>query len=176
MKPSRALLMALFFGITTLDCAAHREPVRTGAPGFVVDGPVALAPLENLSGNERAPEILHHFLEGALSSRGTVVVGSLEGSLPKERAPSSVELQYAGAKVGASFVLLGTVTEYRFREPARGAEPVPLISVQLKILDVASGRLVWEEPFEIAHGEGLGGASIALAARVAKTISPEPAP
>lgn len=147
---------------------------------FPVRQPIAIAPLENLSRKIDADEVLVHLLDTHLREAGVRVAGPLAGSLPKGRLATPLEVQQAAAALGASWALSGTVMEFGFRESATPGEPAePIVSVDLRILDVKTGRIAWQHSFYETAGRlmggrdvGLGAVSSVLAKKIAAALAP----
>lgn len=175
------LLIALASG-----CAGRAAPkaeASAQAARFPVVGRVAIAPLEDFSGRPSAPGVLELLIDDALRNAGVEVAGHLDGSLPTDRRPTPLEVQQAAAAAGATHVLGGAVTEYGFRAGASPAEPPePIVAVELKLFEVATGRIVWAHGFHgssrrlMGRTDGPGAVAINLARDVARALEPPPKP
>lgn len=160
----------------SLVACAPREPARVQP--HPVAAPLLLAPLENLSDDPRAPGIVETLLDGALRSQEVPVAGSLQGAFARGHVTTLREIQVAASRRGAAFVLMGRITQFERRPEPREGE-ISVVTVEMRLLDVASGRVVWERGFSrtsqpVANpgGEGLGTVSNALVNEVARALSP----
>ncbi len=177
----RALSLALLALASA--CGGRSAAVRQAAAAvqpFPVKQAVAIAPLENLSGKPDADEVLVSLLDMHLRESGVRVAGQLAGSLPKGRLATPLEMQQASAALGASWTLSGTVMEFGFRDSATPGEPAePIVSVDLRMIDVKTGRIAWQQSFYETAGRlmggrnvGLGRVSSALAKSIALALAP----
>lgn len=173
---TRVVLAGLLLG-----CGApHPAPPRA-APRFPVNTRLLLVPLENLSGNPDADEIVLRLIDDSLRSRGLSVAGWAQ-NLPVGRLATPIEIQQSAASLRASYALTGTLTEFGYRSGAIPGEPAePIISVEFRLLEVATGHVIWEANFgdtsarRIATRRDLGAVALHLAEDVSAALSPSPA-
>lgn len=161
-----------FLLVVAVGCAGRRA-----TPRYAVTAPLALAPCENLSGDPRAPEILGGLLDGALRTGRIEVVGSI--TVPRNRLPTLSEVGDAAAREGASFALLCKVIQYERRPEPRGGD-VAIVALDVRLLEVASKRVVWQDVVTASSRgvmnpgrEGLSSVSLTVVRRVAEALAPE---
>lgn len=177
MKNAARVVMASLL----LGCGApHPAPPRA-APRFAVNTRLLLVPLENLSGNPDADEVVLRLIDDSLRARGLPVAGWAQ-NLPAGRLATPIEIQQSAASLRASYALTGTLTEFGYRSGAIPGEPAePIISVELRLLEVATGHVIWEATFgdtsarRIATRRDLGAVALHLAEDVSAALSPSPA-
>jgi polysaccharide biosynthesis protein PelC len=144
-RRSRAVGLAI--GVLTLvGCAsAVQEWVKPGA-GHV--GRVAVLPFENQTSSLRAGQAATDLLVSEILATGTMAVmdpSEVADLLRREsldpadagRLPSA---QRIGRLLQVSHVLQGSVTEYRYKP---GLSETPAVGVTARLVDVASGEVVW---------------------------------
>jgi TolB-like protein len=144
-RRSRAVGLAIGV-LTLLGCAgAEQEWVRPGA-GRVVR--VAVLPLENQTSSLRAGQAVTDLLVSELLATGAMAVmdpSEVADLLRRDnldpadagRLPSA---QRIGRLLQVSHVLQGSVTEYRYKP---GLSETPAVGVTARVVDVASGEIVW---------------------------------
>lgn len=139
---SRNLFIALALVAAALSACATGGPPPAAAPtgGLVT---VAVMPLEDFGEETGGVFQVQGLLEQALAAKGyaTADQASLKRLLLRERVrrSGSVSRQLAALihqELGAPYVLLGAVTQYR-----TGLDPC--VSVVARLLEAASGRIVW---------------------------------
>ena len=144
-RRSRAVLLAIGV-LTLLGCAsAVQEWVKPGA-GRVAR--VAVLPLENQTSSLRAGQAVTDLLVSEILATGAIAVmdpSEAADLLRREnldpadagRLPSA---QRIGRLLQVSHVLQGSVTEYRYKP---GLSETPAVGVTVRLVDVASGEVVW---------------------------------
>jgi len=144
-RRSRTVLLAI--GVLTLPgCAsAVQEWVKPGA-GHVTR--VAVLPLENQTSSLRAGQAVTDLVVSQMLATGAIAVmdpSEVADLLRREnldpadagRLPSA---QRIGRLLQVSHVLQGAVTEYRYKP---GLSETPAVGVTVRLVDVASGEVVW---------------------------------
>ena len=76
----------------------------------------------------------------------------LRGGTPVENPWSAEELARLAEELGVEGVFLGTVREYDMTRTGRSA--FPLLSMEARLVDAASGRLVWSASATRRGGPG----------------------
>lgn len=83
----------------------------------------------------------------------------------------------ASSALGASHVLVGSVSEYRFRADPDGGLPEPIVSVELRLVSIRTGKVEWErgywagsESLSGSRGGGLGTAAHSVSRQVADAL------
>jgi TolB-like protein len=144
-RRSRAVLLAIGV-LTLLGCAsAVQEWVKPGA-GHVIR--VAVLPLENQTSSLRAGQAVTDLVVSEMLATGAIAVvdpSEVVDLLRREnldpadagRLPSA---QRIGRLLQVSHVLQGAVTEYRYKP---GLSETPAVGVTVRLVDVASGEVVW---------------------------------
>ncbi len=136
-------LMAAFAG-----CAATVPPPADSAVGAGLQR-VAMLPLENLSGNPEAGDVVTRVFFGALGQTGVVELvepGDVEAGLSEYRIRTSGMLTTEqtvklAARLRASYLMTGTVLEYGAVKTPEG--DVPSVGVSMRLLSGTDGRVVW---------------------------------
>lgn len=112
---------------------------------------VAIIPFETLSSNRLAGEkVSNVFYSEALQvefaniiepGQLTAISATLRGSVPAANPWSSADLAQLGQEAGIQGVFMGIVRDY---EMARyGRESFPLVSLEIRLVDTATGQVVW---------------------------------
>lgn len=121
----------------------------TSTPAVTADASQswALLPVSNLSENPQADRQARNLLETRLRTRGVQQVGSYVPvqavSLRKLLDPDSQQqdaLKWA-QQAGYRYGLSGTINEWSYRT---GADKEPVVALNLKLLDVATGDVLWQ--------------------------------
>ena len=145
MRPLILLLLALAAG-----CSAS----RSAHVAEVTAGPkprLALIPLENLTLREDASESMTRMLFVELVKRGAcemVESGEVEAVMEslRVRPTSSLDAEdrtEIARRLRAAYLMVGSVLEYDMAHTPDG--DVPSIALTLKVIDAASGRVVWAD-------------------------------
>lgn len=138
---------------------------------------VAVLPFESLTGERADAEKVQRVFVGELLATGAVEVvepGRVVQLLGREgvTAPGALEpadLTRLGQALGADGLFLGTVVD--FSEQSAGAVPAPEVTIELRLVETASGRTAWQAtagrsgPNARARLFGFGGDSLTEAAR-----------
>jgi TolB-like protein len=144
-RRSRAVRLAIGV-LTLLGCAsAVQEWVK---PGVGRVARVAVLPLENQTSSLRAGQAVTDLLVSQILATGAIAVmdpSEVADVLRREnidpadagRLPSAQRL---GRLLQVSHVLQGSVTEYRYKP---GLSETPAVGVTVRLVDVASGEVVW---------------------------------
>jgi TolB-like protein len=144
-RRSRTVLLAIGV-LPLLGCAsAVQEWVKPGA-GHVTR--VAVLPLENQTSSLRAGQAVTDLVVSQMLATGAIAVmdpSEVADLLRREnldpadagRLPSA---QRIGRLLQVSHVLQGAVTEYRYKP---GLSETPAVGVTVRLVDVASGEVVW---------------------------------
>ncbi|KAB2965293.1 MAG: hypothetical protein F9K18_06705 [Thermoanaerobaculia bacterium] len=138
---------------------------------------VAVLPFSTLTGDPSHAEKVQRIFLGELLSLGAVEVvepgrvaqlGATERlGAPETLAPA--DLQRIGAALGVDGLFFGTVVD--FGQGFSGGTPAPEVTLQLKLVEVASGQTAWQTttgrsgPNARARLFGFGGDSVTEAAR-----------
>lgn len=119
----------------------------TAAVTAEADAGWALLPISNLSQNPQADLQARQLLETRLRARG---VQRLESYVPMQNVslrqllnPDSQQqmaLQWAREQ-GHDYAMTGTVNEWSYRT---GADREPVVGLNLKLIDLASGTVLWQ--------------------------------
>ncbi|MBI5710478.1 MAG: hypothetical protein HZC42_09275 [Candidatus Eisenbacteria bacterium] len=141
-----ALAAALLAGCASAPPRARGVRAVTGLPVRV-----ALLPLENLTGNADAGNLMTRILFVELVrthacevvEAGIVDTAVVELRIRNGGSLSAAELRGLGSMLDVRYVLAGTVLESGSARTPDG--DVPTLGVALKLLDVGSGRVVWAQ-------------------------------
>lgn len=127
-------------------CAHGQFDVDASAPRLPTDRPVVILPMLNASTAPMAGERVQAILATHLKQRGITDLRLVE-ELDPEDAPPELDdgrryhrALLAAREGGAGWGVTGTVLEWRYRP---GLDDSPAVGVSLRIVDIASGRVVW---------------------------------
>ena len=163
--------MALSAALLLAGCgAAAREWVKPGAAPIIR---LALLPFDNQTPSLRAGGVASDLVASELLATGLVSlldpseVADLlrrEGLEPSEpgRLPSA---QRIGRLLQVTHVMQGSVTEYRYKP---GVSETPVVGVSARVVEVASGEVVWTASHARSGSSWLGEDGLA---RVAQSIA-----
>lgn len=167
--------------------APGKESSPAGGPSkpFLHDGPLAfraadldpraphlvcVLPFENKSGSPEAARVVTELVSLRLGAAqgfevvdpATMRAAALQAGIASFRFVQSDDLVRLGAAVHTSLFLQGTV--YDFIDPAETPGRDPRLQIEMSLVDVASGRVLWS-----AHHDRLGSDYIGLFMRGAAT-------
>ncbi len=107
-------------------------------------GRVFLAPVYNATPDETAGRAVTELAATTLLSYG-VPLAQTEDSLNRSRALAeegkAAQIVELARSLQCTHVLLGTVTEYRYKSDLDGS---PIVSVTMRLVDAADGATVWQ--------------------------------
>lgn len=138
-------------------------------------GPVAVIPFEPLGGDPNAGLILSGLIEQELQRDGRLRLVPRE-EVAAQLAPAVGEVKSPAELAqlcGAEALIVGQVSEYRYK---RGIGEEPLISLSVRLLDPASGRVLWSDRAEAigryswAREDSLGRLAAALSRDLAQSL------
>ncbi len=164
-------IVALSAALLLAGCgAAAREWVKPGAAPIIR---LALLPFDNQTPSLRAGGVASDLVASELLATGLVSlldpseVADLlrrEGLEPSEpgRLPAA---QRIGRLLQVSHVMQGSVTEYRYKP---GVSETPVVGMSARVVEVASGEVVWTASHARSGSSWLGGDGLA---RVAQSIA-----
>ncbi len=143
---------SVFFGILPLllflnACAYEQNYIR-GAEIQSRARLVAVLPLVNLTAYPRAGRIVGDLLTTELYAMTDFQIMERTELLDRLRSDTEeldqvVDRTVArriGRELDADAVIFGSVTEYRYK---RGLDESPVVGINIRMLDVASGRILW---------------------------------
>jgi TolB-like protein len=147
--------VALAVAMLLAGCAGpQRLAVVAGAP-LAQHPRIGLLTLENLSGAPDAGERLTRLLGAEITSRGLcelVDIGQVQGALRRLRIRNTAvmsleQVRSLGDSLGARYLLTGSVLEHATLQTDDG--PIPTAGAALKLIDVASGHVVWAKSLSV---------------------------
>ncbi len=143
----RAVLAVLGFG---LGCAAPAQFVHPDAdlPFYET---VGIVPFESVNADRLAgvkvsnvffTELLRtRFAEVKEPGQFQAAMSRVRGGTPTNKPWSSTDLAKLGEEAGVQGIFTGIVRDYEMVRVGR--ESFPLVSLEVRLLDVATGRVVW---------------------------------
>ena len=150
MRGRRARLrLAILAGILLAGCGGgirhYAVPRLEGPRPF----PVAVLPVTDLSATEEAGDVVRFALEDELLRRGDYApvpaprVNAVLADLRIRYADrlSGEQVRELGRRLGAAALLVGMLERYEYREVE--GEQVPVVSLHLRLIDTAEGRVLW---------------------------------
>lgn len=145
MRPNQLrLLFASLFAVVLAGCASSevRQGGRRAPLGGV--GRVFLAPMHNATPDETAGRAVTELAATTLLAHG-VPLAQTEDGLNRSRAlieeGKAAQILDLARSLECTHVLLGTVTEYRYKSDLDGS---PIVSITMRLVDAADGSTVWQ--------------------------------
>ncbi len=145
MRPIRlGFLIAPLLAIVLTGCASSE--VRQGGSRVPMGGVgrVFLAPVYNATPDETAGRAVTELAATTLLAHG-VPLAQTEDGLNRSRAlieeGKAAQIVELARSLQCTHVLLGTVTEYRYKSDLDGS---PIVSVTMRLVDAADGSTVWQ--------------------------------
>jgi hypothetical protein len=145
---NRLFLMAGVAILTLLSaCSYHQRYVEPGGIE-AQDRTAAVLPLVNLTTHPHAGRIVGDLLTtemyasaGFRIMESTEMLERLKGEEEDlDRVLDRAVAARVGRRLGVDVVLFGSVTEYRYK---RGLDEDPVVGINIRMLDVKSGRILW---------------------------------
>ena len=145
MRPTwLGLLASPLLAVWLAGCASSE--VRQGGPrgSLLGGGRVFLAPIFNATPDETAGRAVSELTATALLAHG-VPLAQTEDSLNRSRQlleeGKAGQILELARSMDCSLVLLGTVTEYRYKSDLDGS---PIVSLTFRLANAADGATVWQ--------------------------------
>ncbi|MFA6546611.1 MAG: DUF4136 domain-containing protein [Limisphaerales bacterium] len=135
---------APFLAVVLAGCASSE--VRQGGSRSPMGGVgrVFLAPMHNATPDETAGRAVTELAATSLLAHG-VPLAQTEDGLNRSRALAeegkAAQIVELARSLQCTHVLLGTVTEYRYKSDLDGS---PIVSITLRLVDAADGATVWQ--------------------------------
>lgn len=145
MRQTRTgLLLTSLLAVTLVGCAT--SDVRQGGTRSPLTGVgrVFLAPVHNATPDETAGRAMTELATTTLLAHGVPLAQTEEG-LNRSRAlieeGKAAQILELARSQQCTHVLLGTVTEYRYKSDLDGS---PIVSITMRLADTADGATVWQ--------------------------------
>ncbi|MBI5774696.1 MAG: hypothetical protein HZA89_13250 [Verrucomicrobia bacterium] len=145
MRPHRlGFLLTSLMSVVLAGCVS--SDVRQGGSRAPMGGVgrVFLAPIHNATPDETAGRAVTELAATTLLSHG-VPLAQTEDSLNRSRAlieeGKAAQILELARSLQCTHVLLGTVTEYRYKSDLDGS---PIVSITMRLVDAADGATVWQ--------------------------------
>lgn len=141
-------IWAVLTALVIMGVAGCSTAIQSTAEGVALapDANWALLPIANHTDTPQAGLSAEAFVLHLLQRRGVVGVQQYPAALsrdslfePTERKVAEEALQWARAQ-GVTFVVTGSVQEWRYKV---GIDGEPAVGITLKVLDVATGKVMW---------------------------------
>lgn len=149
LKGALAVTLAAFFlgGCSMLPSPRRAAPAGEGAAGLKK---IAVLPFNNISGRKDAGRIVTDTYVTEIFRGGRYRIeepGNILQFMIQERIDTIGEMELErisilGKRLKADGVLVGTVEEF---DDGRASGGVPTVSVSARLIDSATGRVVWSE-------------------------------
>ena len=155
----RSIVVSIFIAgiVLTSRGVAGADSLVYAAPGFsLVRGTtMAVAPFQNLTQTQSAGGIVSNDIAITFArSRLFRVYGEnlfqirmpyagLNPALPVDR---SIAMKI-GQPIGLNYVIFGSVVEYGYQLTPQGSRTLPIVGVDVRIVDIRSGRIVFAGSF-----------------------------
>ncbi len=138
------LLLAPLLAVVLAGCASSEVRQGGGRMALGGVGRVFLAPVYNATPDETAGRAVTELAATTLLSYG-VPLAQTEDALNRSRALAeegkAAQIVELARSLQCTHVLLGTVTEYRYKSDLDGS---PIVSVTMRLVDAADGSTVWQ--------------------------------
>jgi TolB-like protein len=150
MNYKQIRIAAILLGAVLLCACAPRPSVYSQAK--ITKQPtkgLAILPFVNLTGQENAGKLVANaFLIELLKEPNIRVVepGEVESVMKNERIRSADQIDFQTAKMlkdklNVEYILIGSVNEYNYFNA--GSREIPRVSFSVRLLDSATGRIIW---------------------------------
>lgn len=146
-----AWLFLLFCGV-----ASAGEIIYVSGNFNITNGAgIAVAPFQNLTQAQGAGDKLSNYIAQVLGQAGPIRIirqdqfstsmsyNRLNPGLPVDRSIA----QKIGSQLGVSYVVFGSVVEYNYGLANDGSRTIPITGVDVRVMDVNSGRIVFAGSF-----------------------------
>ncbi len=163
-------------------CASYTQENYIRQPGYAASGPsVAVMPFTNLTNYPNAGQIVADVMSSVLYEAGSFVVMSKEEQKTRagdlQALTSGVSSEHMareiGQKLGVSAVIFGSVSEYRYKQ---GLTESPTVGVNLRMVDVKTGEIVWAASHTLTRGVSLNANTQRVCEKMANTFLNAKAP
>ncbi len=145
-----ACMAALFFSA----CSTLELTGRDTLPAVEKTKSITLFSLSNYTDTPQAGMRASNLIEGALLTRGYTVVNAI--SLGAKNLQDQIKI---ASENNSGYLLTGGVSEWRYKT---GIDGEPAISLHVKMIEVASGKTIWNST---ASSNDWGNASIGTTAQ-----------
>ena len=146
--------ISLAFVLGLMGCSSTQITTSSTLPMPQQGQSITLFTLDNYTTSPQAGARAANIIEGILIARGYNVITAFT----KQESDISQQLMIANGN-SSRYLLNGGVSEWRYKT---GIDGEPAISLQLKLIDVASKKVVWNS---VASGNDWGNASIGTTAQ-----------
>jgi len=148
-RPAAAVTALAAAALALAACSGGGPRVFRGEPPASEPVTLAALPLINLTNQPEAARVVLEQLVVELLRRPDVSLaapGAVEQALTELRIRDTGALtldqsRALGEKLSSAVLLTGTVNDYK--QEADGGRPLPVVSVNLRAVDAATGRVVW---------------------------------
>jgi len=135
-------------------CSSLEITVAKALPSVAETNSITLFSLNNYTDTPQAGMRASNLIEGALIAQGYTVANAI--SLGRKSLQEQIK---TASENGSDYLLTGGVSEWRYKT---GIDGEPAISIHVKMIEVASGKTVWNA---IASSNDWGNASIGTTAQ-----------
>jgi curli biogenesis system outer membrane secretion channel CsgG len=165
----RLLLVSFLISgiLLTSHVAVEASELVYFAPGFnlVHGATIAIAPFQNLTQAQSAGDRVSNYIANTFARSRMFRVyaenlftiripyAGLSPALPVDRSIS----MKIGQPIGLNYVIFGSVVEYDYQLTPQGSRTLPIVGVDIRIVDINSGRIIFAGSFV---KEGRSGSSI----------------
>ena len=145
MRQNRTgLLFTTLLAVALAGCASSEIRQGGSRSPLAGVGRVFLAPIHNATPDETAGRAVTELATTTLLAHG-VPLALTEDGLNRSRAlieeGKATQILDLARSLESTHVLLGTVTEYRYKSDLDGS---PIVSVTMRLVDAADGATVWQ--------------------------------
>ncbi len=162
------LVSFLISGILlTSHVAVKADEFVYAAPGFNLahGATMAVAPFQNLTQAQSAGDIVSNYIANMFAQSRLFRVyaenlfkirmpyAGLNPALPVDRSIS----RKIGQQTGLNYVIFGSVVEYGYQLTPTGSRTLPIVGIDVRIVDINSGRIIFAGSF---IKEGVSDASL----------------
>ena len=147
--------LALFLIVGLMGCTRNHITSKSTLPVPDPSKSITLFLLANYTTSPQAGARAANLIDGILVERGYKVITEFT----KNQSDLEQQLMIA-KKNGSRFLFTGGVTEWRYKT---GIDGEPAVSLQLKLIDVATGNIAWNS---VASADDWGSGSVGKTAQI----------
>lgn len=178
--------------LTLAGCAPAVKPYASKAFRLKEGMKMAILPFDNLSKNTGAGKSIENIVLVEFLKRAPVTIvepGEVAGALSQERVRIATSIpretiKALGKRLGADLLMVGVIHDYDIQTSTGmgGTSAVPILSLTLRVMDTATGEIVWagstirrgndrETVFGIGRVESLSALAEQTASEMAKAFA-----
>lgn len=151
----RTIIIGWFFLLFCTSASAGEIIYASGSFNIASGASIIVAPFQNLTKAQGAGDKFSNYIAQALAEAGSMRIvredqfntrmsyNRLKPGLPVDRSIA----QLVGGQLGIRYVVFGSVVEYSYELSNDGSRTIPIAGIDVRILDVNSGRIIFAGSF-----------------------------